>query len=283
MPEPSFAIGTVRWDVGHYAQSLELSVFRRHFNFHCGNRRGIDAARCIANIMTASFPWGNSRHEFFDAGFDPALDFAAHLDGEPGHCVTRSGIAVTELLSVGNPARVAQLFNSAGRGHNIVEVWDQTHGWVLFDPSFGGELLAGDRFVSAATAIASPTLLRVSGSIPTPLPASAAAAFYGDPIHPVSIATILFPSPFRYLRTGPRAVGNPFRGRFARLGDGWFKFGGAQNLLRLSMLLTIVFPLLVLFRAVLRARARVPLTQAPRTAIAESSLPQTPRSSNALY
>jgi hypothetical protein len=70
--------------------------------------------------------------------FDPAAHFASHMAGEPSHCLTRSAILATQLLSVGIPARVVQFVPAVGKGHTLVGVWDETIGWIVVDPTNGG-------------------------------------------------------------------------------------------------------------------------------------------------
>ena len=240
-PTPDFQIGRLSWPVSDLARSEALAPFRRDFQKHCDGKRGMAAALCVSEWMVKAFPWGAPRRDFYSPTFDPVADFDDHvIRGEPGHCVTRSGILVAELLSVGIPARLAQVFTADGGGHNISEVWDQDLGWVLIDPSFGGTISLDGRPLSAVSALGSSRSLQVIGG--------GSSAAQGGPFYMKGLkgGTILYPSPWRYLRTGPRSAMWPFMGRFARIGAGHLKYGGVQSILRTGIVVCLILFLVLL-------------------------------------
>lgn len=270
-PTPGFAIGGVRWDPSATARDPALAPFRSDFNAHCAGRLGRDAALCVTRHLDDAFPWGAPRTDLLAPRFDPAADLAAHLAGEPGHCVTRSGITVDELLSVGIPARLAQIFPADGAAHNIVEVWDAETGWTLVDPSFGGVLTSGGRPVSAARAITVGGHLQPMGSV-----VLGGGHYYAS----VSFrgGAIMYPEPWLYLRSGERIAPRPFHGRFARLGGYALRLGVGQWLLRLGVVLFAFGAAVAFVIGVRRRRARpaaaiVPLH--PATAPVEAASTET--------
>ena len=240
-PSPNFHIAEITWDTTQYATAVELAPFREEFLANCAGKLGLDAARCVAEKMTDRFPWGMPANDFYSRNFDAVSDFRAHMAGEAGHCVTRSEILVNQLLSVGIPARVTQIFWNDGRGHNIAEVWDNEFGWTLFDPSFGGTLGIGGKPISAERALATRGDLTLLGDIRA---ASLDNKFYKNAS--AMGGTILYPSPWRYTRTGPRSTSWPFLGKFALVGSGWFRYGGAQWVLRVGILYCLSLALIFL-------------------------------------
>lgn len=226
----------------------------------------MSAALCVSERMVTAFPWGAPQRDFYSRNFDPAADFKEHVTwGRPGHCVTRSGILVNELLSVGIPARVVQVFTSDGQGHNISEVWDDQFGWVLVDPSFGGTIGVDGLPVSALSALSRPGPLQIVGGIPS---AAQGSEYYMSGLNK---GTVLYPSPWSYLRVEPLSAPWPFLGRYARVGSHSFGFGGAQHALHAGIGVCLVLFLLTLIK-VLTPR-RWPLRREPRIETKEDHLP----------
>ena len=145
----AFSIGSVRWDVEQFSSADLLAPFRRYFIEKCGGQAGTGAALCLAEAFDRAFPAGTPKHEFLERHFDPVANFKAHLSGEPGHCVNRSAMLATTLLSVGIPARVVSFTPRSGwGGHTLVEVWAGAD-WVAVDPTEVG-LVGSIRPSSAA-------------------------------------------------------------------------------------------------------------------------------------
>lgn len=133
-----FWIGPHRVNIADYTTAPSLQEFRKAFQTECDPQATpFEQAVCISSQMAARFAHGEPAHEFVAPAFDPAIDLLSHLGGEPGHCVTRAGLAATVLLSRGVAARALQLITRDGIGHNVFEVWTSDHGWVIVDPTYG--------------------------------------------------------------------------------------------------------------------------------------------------
>jgi hypothetical protein len=236
-PSPSFTLGPLKWNVRSYVTDPGLAPFRAYYRACCGRMTGITAALRLSNAFASQFAHGTPSMEFVDARYDPATDLQAHTHGEPGHCVTRSGLLATVLLSAGIPARAVQLAPRRGRGHSIVEVWDRRYGWVLVDPTMGG--LVGDQNgpCSAAVALRDPSRLRWLGGSETANPAMDPIKYYQGDGAPAFSGGVVYPEPWLYLRSGHRSVNWPFRGRFIYVGSWQWGCGPAQALLRFGILL----------------------------------------------
>jgi hypothetical protein len=226
-----FHIGKIEWPVASYAADPSLQSFRDEFRRHCSGQAGIPAALCVSRAMAAQFPFGQPNRDFLSTQFDPAAALAAHLRGEPGHCVSRSGILAAELLSVGIPARVVQLLSPDGAGHTIVAVWDARLGWQLADPSLSAMVGVNGRPISTSrAALASGTL----DVIPPTLSPQGAGPFSYERFR-LPGTDFLYPEPWLYVRTGPRSAPRPFHGRFAQFGANQWKTGKAQSVLRVGI------------------------------------------------
>jgi hypothetical protein len=147
--EGRFQVGDMTWDTALFAHEPKLEPLRVYFRAHCDGRAGGAAATCLSDQFVREFPQGDPVHELFDTAYDPAADLAAHASGEPGHCVTRSGLITSILLSVGIPARVVQMVTPKWEGHTVMSVWDAAHGWMAFDPSWGAFLSLDGKPASA--------------------------------------------------------------------------------------------------------------------------------------
>lgn len=266
-PQNGFSIGRIHWDIRAYAVDPKLQPFRVYFNDHCPGRTGVAAALCLSDKFVEQFPFGAPRVDFFSADYDPVSDFVAHTEkGEPGHCVTRSGLAVDVLLSVGIPARVVQLIPPTGVGHSIFSVWDQGYGWVAIDPTFGEVIGDKDGPSSAFDAFRSPDGVRKyqlgqespgARKITGNYPQDPSSLFRGH---------IIYPEPWLYLRTGTRVTPWPFRASFVELGPRQWWMGPAQNVLRYGI--AICSALLIASVVVVktgRRRLKLPIGWQPRT------------------
>lgn len=218
-PGQTFRAGPVLWDLALYRSAPELQAFRDTFGPECGDRVGLEAARCVTDIIKAKSPRGNPRIEFVDASFVPATALRAHMEGAAGHCTTRSAMTATGLLALGVPARIVQVLPQELRGHNLVEVWAPALGWLLFDPHFDSSYLLGDSFLSAVK------LSRIEGGLRWRRPSEGQP----DP-NLFAGATISYPEPWLYTRVGARCASWPFRGCFAQAGPTQFRYGPAQRL-----------------------------------------------------
>ena len=128
-------------------------------------------------------------------------------------------MTATSLLSMGIPARIVQVLPLHSPGHNLVELWDSQHGWLLFDPHFDSSYLLGDSFLSALQ------LSQVHGGLRWRRPSSGQPdpnLFAGSTIH--------YPEPWLYTRVGERCARWPFRGCFAQAGPRQFLYGDAQHM-----------------------------------------------------
>jgi hypothetical protein len=218
-------VGSLTWNIEEYQKAPALEPFRVAFQAKCGNTRGVAAARCVSDHLSAHSPRGVPTGEFVDQDYDPAAALKGHLEGGPGHCTARASMTATALLALGIPARVVQILPPNKRGHNLLEVWDEEHKWVLFDPFFDSSLLHQGHFASAArltTTEGELTWRRPHEDSPDP------NAFAG--------ATIQYPEPWLYTRIGERCARWPFRGCFAQLGPRQLLVGPMQQLILAAML-----------------------------------------------
>jgi hypothetical protein len=232
-PRHGFSVGSVRWEVEQFSSAPGLAPFRRYFFKTCGGQTGIQAAMCLSQAFDGAFPAGTPKHEFLERHFDPDANFEAHLSGEPGHCVNRSAMLATTLLSVGIPARVASFSPRTGRGgHTLVEVWAGSD-WVLADPTEVG--LVGSIRPSSA-----PEVKRMSESLRLFNPDGSVRQ---DPYllsKSIVRGELVYPEPWLYTRTGPRFSFWPFRGRFIQVGVHSWRFSTPLFLCRVAFVICIV-------------------------------------------
>ena len=246
-PTETFRAGPIEWNMALYRSAPELQAFRDTFGPECGGQSGLQAARCVTDLLKARSPSGAPRVEFVDAEFDPAGMLHEHMGGAPGHCTARSAMTATSLLALGVPARIVQVLPQNTRGHNLVEVWDVTHGWLLFDPHFDSPYLLGDSFLSAVQ------LSQIQGGLRWRRPAEGQPdpnLFAGSTVH--------YPEPWLYTRVGERCARWPFRGCFAQVGPIQFRYGWGQRLALGSVGVFGLGALFWAFRALGRLRRHSP-------------------------
>jgi len=232
-PRHGFSIGSVQWGVEQFSRAPELAPFRRYFFETCGSQTGTQAAMCLSQAFYRAFPAGTPKHEFFERHFDPIASFEAHLSGEPGHCVNRSGMLATTLLSVGIPARVVSFSPRTGwGGHTLVEVWADS-AWVAVDPTELG-LVGSNRPGSTAEIKRTSKSLRlfnVDGSVRQ------------DPYllsESVASGELVYPEPWLYTRTGRRFSFWPFRGKFIQVGSYSWRFSTPLLLCRVASVISVI-------------------------------------------
>jgi hypothetical protein len=228
-PSSSFAIGPLLWQVSDLAGAPALQTFRNAMRGACGDARGIAAAECATKVLTDRIPVGSPESEFVRIDFDPVAHFKAHMAGAPGHCMTRSAILATQLLSVGIPARVVQFVPVDDKGHTLVEVWDDSLGWAVVDPSSGG-------YVVGASSRAAIDLLAQPASVdwrPFGFTKANDAEVAQQNVHfrQLLAGNVLYPEPWLYLRVGERIAPWPFRGEYARVGAPFLTLGPLQHFL----------------------------------------------------
>jgi Transglutaminase-like superfamily len=208
-------------------------------------KRGVGAATCVSDVFARAFKHGNPTTEFLHAKYNPAAALAQHLNGAPGHCVTRSGLLTTALLSVGIPARQVQVV-TGDTGHNVLTVWDAESGWVSFDPSTGTVFEEDGRLLSTRRAVASDrgaarqvALAPMSGAYFATINALRQAG---------EAPELLYPEPWLYTRVGERRAAWPFRGLFVHTGATQWSRGAAQGVLRWAIALLLGLSVLLAVR-----------------------------------
>ncbi len=262
----AFRVGDLVWDTPRFAQDPSFEPMRSFFREHCPGLRGGPAAMCISDVFARTFPKGTPRSELFDPTYDPVADLSAHRGGEPGHCVTRSGLMSATLLSVGIPAKVVQLLGAGGAGHTVMSVWDEVRGWVIYDPSFGVYVTVDGQPRSATHLVAgSESLAPVAAGL-TPGGVDERGVLFYDTLRGPGL-TILVPEPWLYMRAGAHHAHAPLRGRFALVGEGKWTIGPAQDALRLTFLGSTLLALASLVASRLRKRAAVTADPVPPQAI----------------
>ncbi len=218
-------LGGFSWDPTRYVGDPNLATYAAFKRQHCGDRTGLAAATCLGDELAARFPHGKPSGELFDRNYRPATLLKRHLDGEPGHCVTRSGIIATALLATGIPARMVQLHPPAaqmGGDHNALEVFEPGQGWIFFDPTYGGELRSPSGRRSAAALVADGGRVRwvQTGNVPVALGGETldgAATYAGDP-SPLLTGYLVYPEPWLYTRVGDKVAPWPFQASYLLVG-----------------------------------------------------------------
>jgi hypothetical protein len=243
-PRDPLRLGGLRWDVAPYVNAPSLAPMRALVRARCPGLTAVGTASCLSDLFAERFPHAPPRREFFEAGYSPASDLAAHLEGEPGHCVTRSGLLAATLLAAGFPARVVQLVPPQQEGgHNVAEVWDPASGWVFVDPTYGLLLDGARDQVSAAAALSAPwsAHLRVNAAV-RPVartrPNEAQALYWGG--GNLLGGNVVYPDPWLYTRVGRKAAPTPFQGRFVIVGPRTLAVGIGQPLLHAGIALGLL-------------------------------------------
>ena len=251
-PAPNFRVGGLEWDVDYYKRAPELQFFREYFEQHCHELKGIRAASCLSENLIKRIPKGTPKHEIFDAEFSPEGTFKSHLDGEKGYCVSYAGIAATSLLAVGIPARFLQVRpDDREGGHNIIEVWDDEKGWVLFDPFNDGLIENEGKYLSAIGAIGAAQVNHVKAGQDESVKGYLVDFYKGA--NPFG-TTLVYPEPWLYTRVGAKENAF-FRGTFVGFGNGYFKYSVVQNILRIGLVLcsiALAGAILFLVRSIVR-------------------------------
>ena len=265
-PADPLRLGKLSWDPHIYANSPQLGPFLALVRDHCPSLRPIETTRCLSNFLAARFSQGAPRHDLFDEAFVPIDDLNRHLAGEPGHCVSRSGIIATAMLAAGMPARVVQLRPLADTGHNALEVYDPEFGWIFFDPSFGGELKSSDGRFSAVALLASEGRPQWIQSAKRPdltsgLP-SDWKGLYAGATPQILRGHLIYPEPWLYTRVGPRLAPAPFRARFHVVGPRSLRLAFGRMFLHGGIVLTAMALLVLTAQTALSWRRREPATLA---------------------
>lgn len=238
-----------------YVQAPSLAAYREHFRESCSEAvTAASAARCINDLLNSRFPHAVPRSEMFNRDYEPAPALAAHLNGAPGHCTTRSALLATMMLANGFAARVVQVQVPELGGHTLVEWWEDGR-WHAIDPSYGVILgadsnpqsvseLLGHEQVQALEQLRSPTPIESFASAPYPY------------FKHRNGARVLYPEPWLYTREGPHAAPPPFRS-FTRVEGAPAWAFGVQNWIATALLATsIVGAIFTAWRGAQRVRSR---------------------------
>lgn len=225
----NFSVGDIKWNVEQYRTAPELDSFRSFFEINCKGLKGLDASICLSDKFLKAIPFGEPETEMYMSNYSPAEDLEKHLKGLPGHCVTYSALTATTLLSVGIPARVTQIIPGSTNGHNVIEVWDEKNGWILFDALSGSAVSDDKHLVSAFESLeTSKTLHRVRAENKEDSNGYL-KEYYKD--ETVFSGAIIYPEPYLYTRVGEKQSLPFFRGKFAGFGKNFYFLGTAQNIL----------------------------------------------------
>ena len=251
-PKDPLVLDELDWHPARFQNDPSLDPIRAVTREHCPNSIGFALATCLTNVFARKFPHGAPSREFFDRVYDPVKMWNGHLSGEPGHCVSRSGLLATALLASGTPARVVQFFSS--RGHTVIEVWEPGAGWRVLDPSFAGTVEAKSGRASAVALTTAPvaarwevipSLVQVQGVEPPPRDDGGWRQ-----------ASIVYPEPWLYTRVGTTMAQWPLMGRFVMVGPTTMQLGLGQRLLRGGILLCTITLALVAIGLVVPAGRR---------------------------
>ena len=246
-PSPDFQIAGINWDVEYYSKTPDLEAFRKFFKQHCGSLTGLAAANCVANELDI-IPIGNPATDSFSPNYNPVDDLQRHLNGEAGHCVTYSAITADSLLSVGIPALLIQI-HQGDAGHNINVLWDDKLGWIYFDPIDKIVLKKDGKMLSALDALKNGA--PVKWEVYSPKSNDVIMRDFYNSLN-LSEGTIIYPEPWYYTRTGEKQSALIYRGAAVGVGEGSFKFGTIQRILRTSIALHLAASLALMAFAVFR-------------------------------
>lgn len=230
-----FRLGGLTWNMDLYKEDEKLKSFREFFKKNCGDQKGLAAATCLSDIILGKVPFGAPGKEIMDQTYSPRQAFESHMSGAPGHCVTYAGLSSMVLLASGIPARMIQIVPAKKSGHNVIEVWDAQHGWVIFDPLNKIVMVRNGKPVSAIEALTYPNELRVVKTGGDGEKKGYLNDYYQGAL-PFDGA-IVYPEPWLYTRTGEHVDRWLYRGQFMTLGANFFELGRAQELLRYGILL----------------------------------------------
>lgn len=222
-PSRSDRLGGTSWRPAPYQDEPSLAPFATVVREHCLREKALGTVVCLSDLFAARFPHDSPSVDAFDRDFEPASALQRHLAGEPGHCVSRSGLIATALLATGIPARLVQVQWSSPKsiagGHNAVEFWDDEKGWSLYDPTFGGyfETDEGDRSAVGVALAGHAVRWYQAGSIPAGLSAGRPAV--GSLTAAAStVSVVSYVEPWIHTRVGPRVAPRPFNGAFVFVG-----------------------------------------------------------------
>jgi hypothetical protein len=238
-PQERLSLGNLRWDPAPYVGSPQLATFAAMVHEHCPNMDALPTTRCLSDFLASRFPHGSPSRQIFDENFVPAEVLQRHLQGEPGHCVSRSGIMAAALLASGVPARIVQLLSNTRRdqGHNALEVFDPSVGWVFFDPSFGGELQTSTGGRSAAALLSAGGQFRWIQSAKV-APLSDWQRFYAGPRAAMFKGHVVYPEPWLYTRVGSKTAPPPFQARYLVVGPPSWRLAFGRKFLLAAILST---------------------------------------------
>lgn len=254
-------LGGTSWSPSTYVSEPSLAPFALLRNQHCPGRSTFDTVVCLSNLLAARFAHGLPHKDVFDVRYDPAGVLQRHLAGEPGHCVTRSGIIATALLASGTPARLVQVqwfLPAAGiEGHNALEFWDDQRGWTMFDPTFGGyfEVSNGARSLAAVALAGLTATWHQAATVPAGLIVDR-DAMSSSPVSVADIGFVSYVEPWLYTRVGPHIAPPPFNGTFVLVGPRAEAFVARHWALRAAIVATALAWAVMLSLAVLRIARR---------------------------
>jgi hypothetical protein len=241
-PQDPLVLGGLSWHPEQYLGNPRLAPFADLVRRHCSGLGPLETTRCLSDLLAARFPHGSPTEELFDPGFSPTAQLKRHLEGEPGHCVTRSGIIATALLASGIPGRMVQLIGE-GKGHNAVEVFDRDKGWIFFDPTYGGE------FAETRDGRSAPALRKAGGGLPwiqsSVLPVAVAGApavgqlGYSGTSRDLLTGSLVYPEPWLYTRVGSKLAPSPFQATFLVVGERSWQLAFGRRVLYGIILLTL--------------------------------------------
>jgi hypothetical protein len=158
-------------------------------------------------------------------------------------------------------------------GHTLIEVWDDTTGWTLVDPSAEGFLTGATLRASAADLLADPAGLQWHPFAKRSIDAAAGdSAAKGQYFRDLLGGNLLYPEPWLYLRHGERNARWPFRGQYARVGPTYVVLGPAQQFLTLASPLLGLAGIVVLAVGWRKRHARCVAARSIRAAAAVETL-----------
>jgi hypothetical protein len=221
------ALGQLSWDPAPYVTAPTLEPFRQLMRDQCSRDTDRERVACLIELFANRFPHGAPALDAFDPRYDPALDLAAHLAGAPGHCVTRSSLSATALLSIGIPARVVQLIAADGTGHNIFSFFDrQERRWVAVDPTYA--IILHPPGLSIASAIRHAVTFDQIARAPSNPPGDPSEAYRDGAL---LTGHVVYPEPWLYTRVGPRVAAFPYTGHFVVVGAPTMRLGLLHRML----------------------------------------------------
>ncbi len=244
-PADPLQLAALRWDTPAVVEGSAADHLRAFARGRCaGPAAAIERAVCLSNALATRCPHGRPPRSLLDPAADHLALVASHLAGRPCDPATRASLLAAALLATGTPARLVHMTNpSVEISHPAIEVHDPQRGWILFDPLFAGTVStpAGSSAAAVISALPSSIHFQRLAQIPTSTGRNLdGQRFYqGAPDKPRA-THLIYPDPWLYTRSGPRAASSPFNAQYVVAGPPSWSLGIGHRALYATIPLTLL-------------------------------------------